>query len=179
MNPRDWRKQNGLTQQALADALGLTNSAITKYEKGSQRPRPELAKRIENFTRGEVTATSLLGVPESRTRQTILREDAELFNSGGQLTISLTVTADQARLLESAGADVKAVARAGGREGDQGSRGEGLGGGKSRSDRGQQAWIETRGTFAEQLGLVRMARFDVRRLRTKGRINLVVELQSN
>ena len=65
-NIRRERLKRGLTQQALAEALGLTNSAITKYEKGSQRPRPKLANRIEAFTRGEVTAASLLGVSATR-----------------------------------------------------------------------------------------------------------------
>lgn len=154
MNLRDWRKQHGLTQQALADALGLTNSAITKYEKGSQRPRPELAKRIENFTRGEVTAASLLGLSESRTRQTILREDAEFFNSGGQLTISLTVTADQARLLDSHGADVKAVARAGAEKAIKEAEAKAWGAANREAIEASNAWIGKHGTFAEQLGLI-------------------------
>lgn len=40
------RKEKGLTQQQLADAVGVTKRAIASYESGSRRPSPAVAERI-------------------------------------------------------------------------------------------------------------------------------------
>lgn len=154
MQLRDWRKKRGLTQQALAEALGLTNSAITKYEKGSQRPRPELANRIEAFTRGEVTAASLLGVSATRPGKRSVREDAQAFTAGDQITISLIVSADQVRLLESAGVDVNAVARSGAERAIKEAEGRAWAETNRDAIEAYNVWIEKHGTLAEQFGLI-------------------------
>lgn len=154
MKLRDWRKKHGLTQQALAEALGLTNSAITKYEKGAQRPRLELAKRIEDLTRGEVTAASLLGLSEPRARKRDVREDAEPFVSGEQVTISVAVSADQARTLQKAGADVEALARSGAERAIKEAEAKAWAAANREAIEASNAWIEKHGTLAEQLGLI-------------------------
>mgnify|MGYP001119314784 CR=1 FL=1 len=40
------RKEKGLTQQQLAEAVGVTKRAIASYESGSRRPSPAVAERI-------------------------------------------------------------------------------------------------------------------------------------
>jgi transcriptional regulator with XRE-family HTH domain len=57
---------------ALARAAGVSKGGLSSIKSGKARPSPDLAKRIETATGGEVTAASLLGIenaaPESRAR---------------------------------------------------------------------------------------------------------------
>lgn len=39
-----FRQQQGLTQQQLADALGINKMAISNYEKGKRQPNIEMVK---------------------------------------------------------------------------------------------------------------------------------------
>lgn len=43
------RKSRNMTQKELADALGVTISAIGMWEVGLRTPRPEIAKKIADF----------------------------------------------------------------------------------------------------------------------------------
>ena len=52
------RKQKGLTQQALADAIGLHVTQIKRYEAASSQPSLEAIKKIAKTLR--VTADSLI-----------------------------------------------------------------------------------------------------------------------
>ncbi len=52
------RKQKGLTQQALADAIGLHITQIKRYEAGSSQPSIEALKKIAQTLR--VTTDSLV-----------------------------------------------------------------------------------------------------------------------
>jgi transcriptional regulator with XRE-family HTH domain len=56
------RKQKGLTQQALADALGLHITQVKRYEAGSSQPSLEAVKKIAQTLR--VTTDSLIFEPE-------------------------------------------------------------------------------------------------------------------
>jgi transcriptional regulator with XRE-family HTH domain len=56
------RKQKGLTQQALADALGLHITQVKRYEAGSSQPSLEALKKIAQTLR--VTTDSLIFEPE-------------------------------------------------------------------------------------------------------------------
>jgi len=46
----EYRKQNGLTQAALAQRLGISQSAVAHLESGSRKPRPKLVLLIEEVT---------------------------------------------------------------------------------------------------------------------------------
>jgi transcriptional regulator with XRE-family HTH domain len=43
---RELRKRKGLTQQAVADKMGLTRVAITQYEKGVRTPKIDIAYKL-------------------------------------------------------------------------------------------------------------------------------------
>lgn len=56
------RKQKGLTQQALADALGLHITQVKRYEAGASQPSLEALKKLAQTFR--VTTNSLSFEPE-------------------------------------------------------------------------------------------------------------------
>lgn len=56
------RKQKGLTQQALADAIGLHITQVKRYEAGSSQPSLEALKKIAQTLR--VTTDSLIFEPD-------------------------------------------------------------------------------------------------------------------
>ncbi|QQA43937.1 helix-turn-helix domain-containing protein [Pelagovum pacificum] len=53
-----YRKRTGLSQRALAEALGRDQSIISRLEGGSLMPTISFAFEIERFTQGEVPASS-------------------------------------------------------------------------------------------------------------------------
>lgn len=75
MSLRSWRKSSGLNAAQLAKKVGASVEAIYCYERGSRRPRPDIAQRIESVTNGEVTAAELLGL----TVEKGVREDSPHF----------------------------------------------------------------------------------------------------
>lgn len=56
------RKKKGLTQQALADALGLHITQVKRYEAGTSQPSVEALKKIVQTLR--VTTDSIIFEPE-------------------------------------------------------------------------------------------------------------------
>lgn len=64
------RKQKGLTQQALADSIGLHITQVKRYEAGTSQPSLEALKKIARTLR--VTTDSLIFEPDE------LEPDADL-----------------------------------------------------------------------------------------------------
>lgn len=63
----DWRREEGLSQQELADHLGCTQSFISLIERAvdPQIPRdPRFIVRLYRFTRGAVTANDFYDYPD-------------------------------------------------------------------------------------------------------------------
>lgn len=60
-NIRRFRKKNDLTQEALADRLGVTYQSVSRWEKGTTYPDLELLPAIASLL--AVTVDELLGVP--------------------------------------------------------------------------------------------------------------------
>jgi len=54
MRLRDWREQEGITQQDAAERLGCSYGAYIKYEYGQRFPRPVTMKQIIAVTNGKV-----------------------------------------------------------------------------------------------------------------------------
>ena len=73
------RKQKGLTQEALADAIGVTNQSVSKWESGQCCPDitllPELAKIFE------VSIDELLGYKSENTSSDIILKIREQINN--------------------------------------------------------------------------------------------------
>ena len=61
----DYLSQRRGRQTRLAKQLGLSSGTLSLIRSGQRRPSPDLAKRIEAATDGEVRATSLLGLEEA------------------------------------------------------------------------------------------------------------------
>lgn len=65
------RKEKGITQQQLADMLGVTNKAVSKWENGKSMPDigiiPELCKVLD------ISISTLLNGEETEDEQIILR----------------------------------------------------------------------------------------------------------
>lgn len=66
-NIRKYRKELGLTQEQLADRLGVTYQSISRWENGSTYPDMEFLPAIaETFS---ITIDKLLGMPESQKQR--------------------------------------------------------------------------------------------------------------
>ena len=65
------RKENGLTQQEMADKIGLHVNQVRRYESGSAQPSLEALKKIA--TTMSITIDSLVFGPEERGPDEALR----------------------------------------------------------------------------------------------------------
>lgn len=73
------RKQKGLTQQALAEAIGMHITQIKRYEAGSSQPSLEALKKIAQTLR--VTTDSLIFEPEELEPDEDLRMQFKAISS--------------------------------------------------------------------------------------------------
>lgn len=48
-NLKETRESKGLTQKEVADALCISKDTLSRYERGDQDPRLEIAIRLSNF----------------------------------------------------------------------------------------------------------------------------------
>ena len=62
---KELRKQAGMTQQQVADKLGITKSVVSYYELSERTPSPEVLKDLALIFR--VSADYLLGIERSKT----------------------------------------------------------------------------------------------------------------
>ncbi|MBR3437989.1 MAG: helix-turn-helix transcriptional regulator [Clostridia bacterium] len=69
-NIRSLRKEREMTQEALADFLGVSFQAVSKWERGESYPDIELLPTIADFF--DVTTDHLLGVDSQRNEEDIL-----------------------------------------------------------------------------------------------------------
>ena len=59
MNLRAWRKEKKLTQQELAEALDVTQSAVSQWEHGDSFPSGRQAAEIVRLSGGKVALNDL------------------------------------------------------------------------------------------------------------------------
>lgn len=100
------RTDKGLTQQELADKLGITKSAVSMYERGERRPNFEIAEAITDFF--GVDLNYLIGTTDKIER---LSGDQTDSNSG----IFLEMDQEELTLIKAyrhAGAETQAAIRA-------------------------------------------------------------------
>ncbi len=60
MNLKEWLQKNMLSQREVADAMGISRSLMCDIVKGKRRPTPEMAKKIEQYTKGMVNRLEML-----------------------------------------------------------------------------------------------------------------------
>lgn len=128
--------------------------SVSRIENGHQQPSPEVAQRIDDFTHGEVTAASLLGLSETRLRKRELREDAASFGGALRLTVDVSLPPERAKTLQDSGADIEAIARAGAEKALKEAEAKAWAEANREAIAAANAWIEKHGTLAEQLGLI-------------------------
>jgi transcriptional regulator with XRE-family HTH domain len=65
MRLADWRKEQGYTQQQLADQLGVNQSAVSYWERSLNPylPQPDAMRRIFALTRGAVSPNDFYDLP--------------------------------------------------------------------------------------------------------------------
>lgn len=71
---KDFRLKSGYTQQELADKVGITKAAISKYEKGQRQPRLEMLKKIAEVL--GVNWTDLVSEEQREIEEAIQDEEA-------------------------------------------------------------------------------------------------------
>lgn len=59
MSLKQWRERAALTQQQLADAIGVHVQYISAIERGARRPGMVVAKKIRSYTNGAVGLDAL------------------------------------------------------------------------------------------------------------------------
>jgi post-segregation antitoxin (ccd killing protein)/DNA-binding XRE family transcriptional regulator len=153
MNLADWRAHRKLTLREVAEAVGVTAMSVSRIEKGTQRPSPQIAQKIDTLTNGQVTAASLLGLAEVKPRRGV-REDAAAFDGRPTVTIEVPLPPERAKLLKDSGADITAIARAGADRALKEAEAKAWAEANREAIEASNAWIEKHGTFAEQLGLI-------------------------
>lgn len=62
---KELRKQSGMTQQQLAEKLGITKSVVSYYELSERTPSPEVLRDLALIFR--VSTDYLLGIERAKT----------------------------------------------------------------------------------------------------------------
>ena len=70
----EYLSRHNVTQQVLAARAGIATNMVSAIKTGRRRPSPEVAKRIEAATNGEVPAANLLGVADTGGKAERLNE---------------------------------------------------------------------------------------------------------
>lgn len=83
------RKENGLTLQQVADAIGVGNNTISRYENGKREPNSETLKKLANFF--DVSVDYLVGNDDYQTFLDIEKYAKNLRNKyvHGSIQLSL------------------------------------------------------------------------------------------
>lgn len=75
-NIRNFRRKNDLTQEALADRLGVTYQSVSRWENGTTYPDLELLPAISELL--SVTVDELLGMPQAEKEKRAVQTFDEL-----------------------------------------------------------------------------------------------------
>ena len=60
MNLHDWMKNQKLTDEKMAERLGVSRSAVTHYRSGRRMPSPQTMLLTEEITQEKVTAQDIM-----------------------------------------------------------------------------------------------------------------------
>ena len=90
MRIQEYRKQKGMTAEMLAKKLGVTQAAVTNWEKGARRPNIDmLVKLTEVFG---CTADELLGIDRKKAA-----EDEKPETRGQEISVRMSEALADAR----------------------------------------------------------------------------------
>lgn len=87
MDLKTWLKMRGVTQKKLAEELGLSSSYFSELLSGKRGFNPRLAKKVEEFTKGEVMCMELLYPDMESSHETGVKyEQPGFLERGSPLT---------------------------------------------------------------------------------------------
>jgi antitoxin CcdA len=153
MNLREWRLKHEVTLADLSRALGVSIGQLSHLELGKRKWSVDLAKKTEAYTKGVVTAASLLGVRTGR-RVRGVREDSAPFGETEFMALEIPIELETLQRLRAQGVDVEAVARAGAEKAIKEADARAWADANRDAIEASNRWIEKHGTLAEQLGLI-------------------------
>jgi predicted transcriptional regulator len=61
MTLREYLADQGLTEGAFAEMLGISQAAVNRYVNGDRTPKQPIMRAIMRATKGEVTANDFMG----------------------------------------------------------------------------------------------------------------------
>ena len=154
MNILQWRKLHCVTQDQMADAIETSRPHLSKVERGATEPSPDLARRIEAFTRGEVSAASLLGLEDAKPRRRSVREDSVNYQAAESVSVDVPLSTQQRQDLIALSIDIEAVARAGAQKALAEAHSKVWAEANRDAIDAYNVWIEKHGTLAEQFGTI-------------------------
>lgn len=74
---KELRREKGMTQEQLGEALGITHSAVAKYESGNRKLSPDVLSRTSEIF--DCSVDYLIG--RSSLRRPVTEEDYALFTA--------------------------------------------------------------------------------------------------
>ena len=77
MRLKELRKQNGLTQQQLAERIGVTKSVISFYELKERAPSPDVLAKLSYIF--HVSTDYLLGIERNKTLDVSGLDDEDII----------------------------------------------------------------------------------------------------
>ncbi len=93
---KELRKQKGLSQQQLAEAIGLTKQTISLWERGERRPEFDTMTDVADYF--SVNLSYLLGTSDDPTVPEVAQEDAESWAQGEEVESIRDVANQMAQL---------------------------------------------------------------------------------
>lgn len=111
-NIKALRLRRGMTQEALAGALGVTSSAVGNYERGVSFPKEDVLERM--FGALGCTPNELFGAEELLTdKEFELLEKYRALDAHGKRLVSACVEIELGRIFEEEGEYIAVAARKG------------------------------------------------------------------
>ena len=91
---KELRRRDGRTQEALAEALGVTNQAVSRWESGGSYPDMEIVPAIANYF--HVSIDELFGYHDDREDRikNILEKADKILTKQGQIISNGSLTDD-------------------------------------------------------------------------------------
>lgn len=87
---KNLRLDKEMTQDGLAEALGITKQAVSHYERGARYPKPDVLEAISDFFNVDM---DFLTGRSSRTTRLLTDDELRLLNAYRSASVELKVAA--------------------------------------------------------------------------------------